>query len=838
MFVQLAIGALVVILAVPATATAQTRTYGGRSVADVLQELQTSDLRIIFSSDLVPPTLRVTIEPTSQDRRQIARQILEPHGLTLQQGPRSTWLVVSISASTPRARPRRAQPAPAAEEATTQTRPETPPTSDEEMLRIEERVDVVDRLRAEGDRATVYTLTAPSIRETAGGFENALQVLQLLPGAAATNDEDGKLAVRGAGPEHNVIIVDGIAIHSPQRFGDFTSSFLNPATAASVTLDASGLSARHGGRLSSVTSIETRDGDRNRRLGVSGSLGLTSGDVVLEGRLPNTQSGSWWATARGTYYRAVLNEFNNGTMPGFGDVQFKISAQPSTKTRLSLFGLAGRESMTRYELESTGQEVSAQFTGVSRLGVMNFSWTPTSRLIATTTLSAYAHDTRDHDRYTYYGLPPYERDVEVDDFAARQRAALALPAGHVLDVGFDAHRIASSWRMSGLKPPEFLRGLGPSTWGEGTHVSVGPVDSRIRRTEIGAWLQDRIPLGSIWVAEPGVRVDWNSFTGEASWQPRLRVSGRWGNTVVWAGASVQTQTPSHESLQGFDYFHLTDAFGADLRNERSRQVVVGVERPLAASFGVRLEAYHRRFDRLLMQRLESDAERAARLVNFEIPADLPPDSVFLEHRPTIYPESTGSGRASGVEVLLHRSGRRVGLSLGYTLSKSTRDLYGYTVPFDFDRRHALSATGTWEISDRVRFAGTWRRASGYPLTPLHDEVLFSRAVHLDGRIEPIARAARRSDGTLFMDYNPSMRRLSLRNADRLSPYSRTDIRVTYATGGHWEFYGEVLNLFAERNYLLTIEVPPTASGLAGFTSRNNVYTELERIPTFGIRFMF
>jgi hypothetical protein len=65
-----------------------------------------------------------------------------------------------------------------------------------DALRIEERVDVVDRLREPADRATVYTLSAPDIRETAGAFENVLHVLQLLPGVAATNDEDGKLAVR------------------------------------------------------------------------------------------------------------------------------------------------------------------------------------------------------------------------------------------------------------------------------------------------------------------------------------------------------------------------------------------------------------------------------------------------------------------------------------------------------------------------------------------------------------------------------------------------------------------------------------------------------------------
>ena len=140
-------------------------------------------------------------------------------------------------------------------------------------------------------------------------------------------------------------------------------------------------------------------------------------------------------------------------MPGFGDVQFKISAQPSAKTGLSVFGLAGRESMTRYDLEVDGREVvTAQFAGVSRLGVMNLSWTPPldwlrrprSRLRARCTQSRSLPVLR---------MPPYKRDVSVDDFAARQRAVFALSRHHVLDAGFETHRIGSSWQMSGLKPP-------------------------------------------------------------------------------------------------------------------------------------------------------------------------------------------------------------------------------------------------------------------------------------------------------------------------------------------------------------------------------------------------
>jgi hypothetical protein len=55
--------------------TAQTR-YAGRPVADGLQELQRPELRIISR----PAGMQVQAEPKSTDPKEIAREILEPHG--------------------------------------------------------------------------------------------------------------------------------------------------------------------------------------------------------------------------------------------------------------------------------------------------------------------------------------------------------------------------------------------------------------------------------------------------------------------------------------------------------------------------------------------------------------------------------------------------------------------------------------------------------------------------------------------------------------------------------------------------------------------------------------
>ena len=343
-----------------------------------------------------------------------------------------------------------------------------------------------------------------------------------------TNDEDGKLAVRGAGPEHNMVVFDGVQIHNAQRFGEFTTSFLNPATASNISLDPSGLDARFGGRLSSVVNLETRDGTTDRALAASGSLALASGDVLLEGRIPGTTSGSWWATVRGTYYRLVANRFNDGAMPSFADFQFKTTLFPTKRTRLTFFGLAGREMLQELDREPDGTTITtASNKGENRIAAATLRWIPSSRVSSATTVSAYSTSSRYQDLRvsTFSDFDPFDRRSVVRDAAVRHQFLSALPKGQLIDAGVDLHRVRSSWSMAGLKQPEWWRGIGPSTWGELVDYSSGPVQSQLERTQAGGWFQMRLDTGLVTI-EPGMRMDWNSFTGEASWQPRLRAFSR------------------------------------------------------------------------------------------------------------------------------------------------------------------------------------------------------------------------------------------------------------------------------------------------------------------------
>jgi hypothetical protein len=68
--------------------------YAGRPLADVLRDLQSRGLSVVFSSELVRPEMRVATEPTSTTPRKILDEVLEPHQLRAVAGPKDTWLVV------------------------------------------------------------------------------------------------------------------------------------------------------------------------------------------------------------------------------------------------------------------------------------------------------------------------------------------------------------------------------------------------------------------------------------------------------------------------------------------------------------------------------------------------------------------------------------------------------------------------------------------------------------------------------------------------------------------------------------------------------------------------
>ena len=74
---------------------ADQKVFAGRSLEEALRLLQRGGLPVVFSSEIVKPGMRVLVEPHSSDPRQQLDELLAPHGLKAETGPRRVLLVVA-----------------------------------------------------------------------------------------------------------------------------------------------------------------------------------------------------------------------------------------------------------------------------------------------------------------------------------------------------------------------------------------------------------------------------------------------------------------------------------------------------------------------------------------------------------------------------------------------------------------------------------------------------------------------------------------------------------------------------------------------------------------------
>ena len=314
--------------------------------------------------------------------------------------------------------------------------------------------------------------------------------------------------------------------------------------------------------------------------------------------MPGTASGSWWATARGTYYRVVTDRFSDGAMPSFGDLQFKTTLFPTKRTRLTIFGLAGREMLLGSANADPGEPtvVSSSNRGDNRIAAATLRWMPSSRFSSATTVSAYSTSARLRGSAGCRPLSDFgvfDRRMSVQDVAVRQQLLYAsspgymysMPASICIGCAARGRWTASSSRSGGV-------GVGPSTWGELVDYSAGP-DRLAARADAGGRMVSgpvRLPERLVTI-EPGVRVDWNSFTGETAGSRGCACRERSAGRRCGRAYSTQAQTPSHESLQGFEFLDFSDE-SATRAAERAyaQQVVAGFERPIGAGLNLRVEA--------------------------------------------------------------------------------------------------------------------------------------------------------------------------------------------------------------------------------------------------------
>ncbi len=658
-----------------------------------------------------------------------------------------------------------------------------------------------------------------TVFQVAGALDNVFRTLQLLPGVAAPEDFGSRLSVRGGGPDQNLTMLDGVEVHNPYRLFGLVSAF-NPETVGDFRLTAGGFSARFGDRLSSLLVVESRPGTPS--VGGSAAMSLTDSNVVLEGALPGRASGSWLFTGRRTYYDLVAGRITDaGDLPAFTDVQGRVDLDLGPG-RLTLTGIRSREG-TDAAFDDEGEEARAEALNEVSNDLLSLRWDMPlgNRATSSSVLSWYRYadfldvDASFRNESQRSNVPgpsgsgrtevTAARELLVEDLALRQETLLILGERHTLGLGGDLHWLTSATRFRTVGDRNESEPNGSSLRG-GVGIPDA-LDSELEGLRMGLWVEDRIELTDRLSATPGLRLDWSAANERATLSPRLGVLYDLGaGTRLRAATGLYTQSPGYEKLVSADYFvDLSRAAEIGLRHQRAVHTILGIERDVNESLTLRLEGYQKRFDGLILGRLETEEERLARIARYDFPEELS-DSIPTEPVITSNPSNSGRGDAWGLDLYAMRQPTRrlpVGGWASYTLAWSNQDAYGRVYPFDYDRRHAVNLVGYWQLTPKWELALTGRWASGFPRTPplglrvasvedpLHDPS-SGQPPRLVPSTDPVGNYI------YAIDYGGA----SNLNTGRLPQYARVDARLTWRPGGvdsRWMLYAEVLNVLDRAN---------------------------------------
>jgi len=657
-------------------------------------------------------------------------------------------------------------------------------------------------------------VTPLQVNSVAGAVDNVFRVIQTLPGVSAADEVGSRLTVRGGSPDQNLTMMDGVEVHNPYRIFGLFSAF-NPATVESFELAAGGFGPKYGDRLSSLLTVENRPGTETQRLAGSAAIALTDGNVVLEGKLPGVKTGSWLLTGRRTYYDLLIGRIIGQRLPSFADVQSIVSWLPRQGQRVSFTAIRSREHTdANFDDTKTDESISVKTGASNDLASLAFFTSAGTRGASKTIVSWYrnneqlnvtgrfANEARRSNapENRSFANVTFARDVVLRDIAVREEFDFALSDRHGVEAGGDLHVLDTgwAWRIAGDRNPSAANGSSM----EGGAGLPSLLDSKRPARRASFWLADRWVATSRLTVQPGLRLDWNNISRETILSPRLSAAYDLGGGWRARGASgLYTQSPGYEKqLQGDYFVDLSDGNGVTLRSERSWHAIAGVEKDLGPSAMARVEGYYKGFSRMIVGRVETDIDRAVRLAPYAFPAELASD-VPTTPIITSTPENTASGRSYGFDAFVTKTARHDSRFMGwasYSWGRSTWNAYGRHYPFDYDRRHSLSAVSSYQLSRLIGVAATLRLATGFPFTPVTALRVASTERTVNGTTELVPER----DVSGLLVYMTDLGGVENLNSARLPLFSRLDVRATFSPrwqGGRWQLYVEVINATNRKN---------------------------------------
>ncbi|MDD4739999.1 MAG: TonB-dependent receptor [Bacteroidales bacterium] len=591
-------------------------------------------------------------------------------------------------------------------------------------------------------RTSIVKVTPIEIKQipSVGGQPDLAQYLQVLPGVIFTGDQGGQLYIRGGSPIQNKVMLDGMVIYNPFHsiglFSVFETDIIRNAD-----IFTGGFNAEHGGRISSVMDITTRDGNKKRMAGKIGASTFGA-NVLIEGPLKKqTETGggssSFILSAKNSYLEQSSDIFygyvndDQGLPFNFLDLYGKVSINGSNGSKLNLFGF-------NYTDRVNYQDISDYSWDAAGAGA-NFVIIPGKSPVLLQGVMAYS---------------TYEMQLNDDNLQPRTSSINGFNAGLNFTYFMGKDELKYGLELNGFKTDfEFYSESG------------GRVQQRQNTTELALYGKYKLNTGKFLI-EPGFRVQWYASLSEISPEPRLAIkynatahtrfklaAGLYSQNLISARNDRDVVNLFYGFLSGPD--NLPAEFdGKDVTSklQKSQHIILGVEQDLSPYFTLNFEGYYKYFPQLTnLNRYKIYDEN-----------DAPPGTPDIEKKDFLIEK----GKAYGLDLSLKYN--RNGLYFWGAYSFAFVEKYDGQIWYypHYDRRHNLNMLASYTMGDLKQWEVSmrWNFGTGFPFTQSQgyfEKLLFPGSINSDYVTE---------------NGNMSIRYAEL-NKGRLPTYHRLDFNV-------------------------------------------------------------
>ncbi|RYY60645.1 MAG: hypothetical protein EOO05_09205, partial [Chitinophagaceae bacterium] len=572
------------------------------------------------------------------------------------------------------------------------------------------------------------------------GERDILKTLQLLPGVKSAGDGNSGFYVRGGAGDQNLILLDEAPVYNASHLLGFFSTF-NSDAIKDMTVYKGGMPAQYGGRLSSVLDIKMNDGN-NQDYNVSGGLGLISAKLNVEGPIQKDKS-SFLVTGRRTYVDMFLklsgdSNTRNNTLY-FYDLNAKVNYELGDRDKLFVSGYFGKDVL------GVGETFGIDWGNAT--GTLRWNHIFNNKLFANTSLIFSNYNYKISIRS---GGDDFDILSKIQDWNLKQEYQLNAGSRSTLRFGFNsiAHTITpgevKAYSSQSVNSSALQKRY---SWENAVFASnTWKASSKINLT-YGLRLSAFSILGKgdyYTLDDNGLVKDTLSYSsGEfiktyVNPEPRVAASFVF-NARTSVKASYARNVQNLHLVSNSTSSNPTDKWIANtnlIKPEISDQVSLGYYKDLAGNrYELTVESYYKSMQNQ---------------IDYRDGADIFANNDAIEQQLLF-----GKGRAYGIEFLVRKKTGKLTGWIGYTLSKTEKQIDGINNNKWYnarqDRTHDISVVGLYQLNKKWNLSATWVFYTG-------DAITFPAGKY------------RVDDQTVFYYTD--------RNAERMPSYHRLDLGAT------------------------------------------------------------